>query len=313
VSIGAFGKVPHAGDFVRHNVVAASALEFERLVQAGVDLAAQDGTIQRSDDGATFGFVFAPRGQSTGELLAGVVLPSHDAVGRRNPFVVFSTLSDAWLAASPHLAPLALGEFLAGAADAAYAAREGESRDIGALLVRLQPPNGDKLELYQQDYEQWTHATRVAEALRETFGEPYSWSAAHALETILQCVETWRGVERPETPLAARLPISAGGVGIVAFWLDLLRRAARWRRTVPSAFWSWDGVYGEMLLHIGAVPPGSIRQLWAPDGASEHVCDLSAEPVTPVDLVLERLPPGVAGALRSQDALVVELLAAVAD
>jgi type VI secretion system ImpM family protein len=311
VSVGAFGKVPHAGDFVRHNVVAASALAFEHLVQAGVDLAARDGTIQRSDDGAMFGFVFAPSGQSTGELLAGVILPSHDAVGRRNPFVVFSTLSDGWLAASPHLAPLALGEFLAGAADVAYAAQEGESKDIGALLAGLQPPTNDKLQQHRQDYDQWTHATRAAVAFRGTFGEPYLWSAAHALETILQCVDAWRGVEHPETPLAARLPISASGVGIVAFWMDLLRRAARWHHTIPSAFWSWDGDYGEMLLHVGAVPPGSIGQLWAPDDANEHVCDLTAEPVTPLDLVLERLPPGIARALRSPETLVADLLVAI--
>lgn len=312
MSVGAFGKLPYVGDFVRYNVVASSAIEFEHLVQRGIDVAAERGAVwhEEFDTGAMFGFLFAPR-PSEGELLSGVVLPSHDSVGRRYPFVVFSTVANQAIASLPHLAPLALGEFLAGAADAAYDALDATG-SVESLLVGLRPASVETLNQHQLDYEQWTHSTHAAAAFGGTFGGRYLDDTPHAVETILQCVQPWRGVEYPDTPLAVRLPIGAAGVSSVVFWVDVVRHAAGWRQTIPSLFWHWDGEYGEMLLQLGTTPAASVIELWAPHEDSEHICDLVSPGTSSVAAVLDRLPPGLAAVLQSPEARVVDLLAALA-
>lgn len=259
-----------------------------------------------------FGFLFAPPPQQAGgELLSGVVVPSRDSVGRRYPFVVFSTLLEAAFATGPHLAPLTLGEFLAGAAEVAYSAQDTPTSNVESLLASLRPASAATFPQHWQDYERWTQTTEAAAAFSVTFGDAYLDHAAHAVETILQCVEPWRGVEYPDTPLAVRLPIAADGVSTVAFWVDVVRRAAGWQRTVPSLFWHWDGDYGEMLVHFGVPPAGSLIELWSPDEDSDHICDLTALTTVPFNVAVQRLPPSIAHVLRSRDARVIDLLSAL--
>jgi len=126
-TIGCFGKLPIAGDFVR----GANGLpEFEQLdawIQDGLHRSqALLGTTWQSrfDSLQQQHFLFAP--DRSGTRIVGRFQPSRDAAGRRYPFVVagkFSSIPNGM----DSLLPLALAAFLTDAADLADSGFDGHT------------------------------------------------------------------------------------------------------------------------------------------------------------------------------------------
>ena len=131
------------------------------------------------------------------------------------------------------------------------------------------------------------------------------------MHTINEAISPFHGKERPKTPLSVRVPLGAAGAGAAAFWIDVVRRAAAWRDTVPTFFWSSREDGGEAIVQLGDVPPSSLSALWHADAGSDHVCDLTHLVADDAAKFLPLLPPAVASALTRQDARVIDLLNAL--
>jgi hypothetical protein len=135
--------------------------------------------------------------------------------------------------------------------------------------------------------------------------------AAGAIRFAVEAVRPMRGVERPRTPLTLRLPLGAAGGAAVCFWVDLVRRAAGWRSTIPSFFWSHDGETGTMLLHLGDAPRSTLVDLWIPGGDRAELCDLT-HPLSSTALsAVPELPPALARCFGGE-CRVADLVAAAA-
>jgi type VI secretion system ImpM family protein len=299
----AFGKVPRVGDFVRAWTDAAPVPMFEELLTEGMSWATTRRATWESDfgRGVAHAFVYRPSSkQPQDALLAGVIRPSHDAVGRLFPLVFAVPIEARAAASAPHLLPLLLGDFLEQATDASLRADAiKQPYDLESYVTHLRAP---ALELgwVRGDYDAFARGTGIGGALASVYGDAWSIRGPHAIHTIIEALAPVRGREPPDTRLSLRLPLGAAGTAAVAFWLDLVRAAGNWQRTVPSMFWRADEQSGVLLLQLGDTPSSSIAELWSPDEDADLVCDLVAgsQTIDPAR-ALAKLPPRVSAALHS--------------
>lgn len=322
--VGAFGKIPRMGDFVRIRANAEPTASFQSWIEQGMAYGEGKrgvGWASAYNRGSIFAFMYRmPRtklapGMSPA-VLTGIVKPSNDSVGRKFPLVVFAPVLERTICAAPHLMPLALGDFLERATDVVLEAEHlGSAAELEARVQRVPPPMFDQAAATTREYESWTRMTYVPNAWNAIYGpataEAGSARPLHAIHTIIEALAPFRGQESPATPLSVRLPLGVGGGAAAAFWIDIVRRIALWRSTVPTCFWSFDGTSGTILIQLGETPASSLAELWSPDAKSDHVCDLTE--ATSVDRArfLGRMPPHIAARLDRNDTLVADLLGAL--
>ena len=238
-----FGKAPWMGDFVRVGAPGRAGEALEQWVEQGLSRAeSRLGASWASAyaHGSTHAFVFrAPRGVGPRETLAGVILPSTDAVGRSFPLVVYWPVplvrgEFQW----PHVLPMALGDFFDTAAEALHgvAGLSGPA-DLVEALRPLRLPELDRAEFEARDYDAWTSNAVLAQAWSVVYGEASHVLAPRAIHVIAEAVAPFRGEAAPATTLGLRLPLGSGGVAAAAFWLDVVRRRAwprRWKNCARS-------------------------------------------------------------------------------
>src|SRR5262249_37064445 len=141
-------------------------------------------------------------------------------------------------------------------------------------------------------YAEWAQTLVIRDLCSLVFAESGTADAERAIQMVVESLKPFRGVEHPATPLTLRLPLGSAGGAAVCFWVDLVRRAAHWKATIPSFFWSHDGQSGCLLLHLGKPPRRTLAQLWLPIADHEEFCDL----VPPIARDrTESLPPLAAG------------------
>ncbi len=279
--VSAFGKVPAAADFVRTKTDATTSIFEELLGEAMAWGDARRGSRWSGafGSGDPHAFVYrAPSRAGSQTLLAGVLRPSRDAIGRMFPLVVAAPVPEASFAATPHVLPLVLGDFLHEATETLLASdRFASGAELDARVSRVRAPWLDSGSA-SAEYAQFLGTTPLGAAFGSIFGGADSPAALHAVLTIVEAVAPIRGEEPPSSRLSLRLPLGAAGPAAAAFWLDVVRAAAGWRRTVPTSFWSFDGAQGAILVQLGDTPASAIVELWSPDQDSDHVCDLTAAP-----------------------------------
>ena len=314
--VAGFGKVPRMGDFVRVRAHAEPTASFENWIQEAMAYGeAKRGAAWPAiyQGGAIHAFVFRPpkksKSASPASVVAGVFRPSLDAVGRRFPLVVAAPLAEQIVAPGPHLLPLVLGDFFEAATQQLMTVDSvGSLEEFERHVSRVASPYLDDAAARNAEYTQWAYNTPLATAWSVVYGDPNSRQPIHAINTISECLASFRGKEALDTPLSVRVPLGSGGIAAAAFWLDIVRRIARWNATVPTYFLHFDGYTGSMLVQLGDTPPSSLLELWAPDPASDHVCDLMGAARFDEGRLLARLPPPVAQLLQRGDRPVIELL-----
>src|SRR5439155_1764904 len=159
-----------------------------------------------------------------------------------------------------------------------------------------------------ESYADWMRSLPLVELWTLLYGDGGPEVASRALRWIFEAVRPVIGVDHPKTALTLRLPLGASGGAAVCFWIHLVRRIARWKSTLPSFFWSHDGVTGSMLLHLGEPPRSTLVELWAPTRERDEFCDLTLPiPTQGLESVPE-LPPDVARLVASGDRSVFDLL-----
>ncbi len=315
--VSGFGKVPRMGDFVRMRAHEEPTATFEGWIQEAMAY----GENKRKDrwpaiysGGAIHAFVFrSPKKARQQNLLSGVFKPSQDAVGRRFPVVIGASILEQTVAPGPHLLPLVLGDYFEEATSTLFNVDNvGSLSDFERAVDRIGPPRLDSAGSRSSEYQQWSSITPTWTAWSTVYGSEAARAPIHAIHTIRECLATFRGQETLDTPLSLRLPLGGGGVAAAAFWIDVVRRIARWNTTVPSFFLHFDGFTGSMLLQLGDTPPSSLIELWEPDPSSDYVCDLMGNARFDEAKILPKLPPPVAEMLQRHDRPVAEFLAALA-
>jgi type VI secretion system ImpM family protein len=301
------------GDFLRVGSGGPAGEALEQWVEQGLAL----GEAKRGREwpsiyaaGATYAFIFRPpRATNLREALVGVIKPSVDAVGRRFPLVVYSQALQRAALPWPHVLPMALGDFLDAAATLLLEADAVTGiADMQAALKRVPMPQVADAERNAHEYEAWAASTPLGSAWSVIYGGESALSAPRAVHTITEAVAPFRGQEGAATKLGLRLPLGPGGVAAAAFWLDTVRRIARTPQEVRSCFWSFDGESGCAIVQLGDTPASTLIELWSPDANSEYLCDLMVPTSVDVGRFLGRLPPHVAEALQSPQALVKDFL-----
>jgi type VI secretion system protein ImpM len=309
--IGAFGKLPTAGDFVRSGGGSAIANELETFLHGGVDALHQERcSPDVFDAGRTYGFLFRPNDPRVSEGLVGLLSPSRDTVGRRFPFVVFDTIDPRRTqGGNGYLLPLAAGDFLEQALRLARRTTLAAA-DLPRELAMVESIGG-RFDQLSREYASWAATTRLGSVWGSIFGDPHSSFAAAAVIGIAASVEPWRGHARPPTSLSVRLPLGGGGTAAVVFWLDVVRRLSGWQETTPTAFWHWSGESGDILVQLGDTPVSSFVELYRPDPDADLVYDLVPHGHQASVLPVPSFARRAADVLRRPDAPVLELLEAL--
>jgi len=273
-ALSAFGKLPKAGDFVHVRASGDAWPSFEAWLGEAVALheARKPAIWQRAcEEGQPQGFVYRPKRASYAkEILAGVLWPSHDAVGRRFPFAVASRLAESEVARDPHLLPGALRAWF---------------DEVGALTPRLAEWTG--ADDAERDLARLPGAPLPDRALAESYAEwtrgdwATFWSGLYGdnahmmnqvLTTFFEAIRPFVRKESPTTHLGLRLPLGPVPMASASFWIDLVRASLAWQSTVPTFFLPLGG--GSMVLQLGDPPPAVLTEAVHPDADSEHTCDL---------------------------------------
>ncbi len=278
-STGVLGKLPARGDFVRVGAAEAAFSSFDAFLTEAIEWAEArgDAGFAHSFERAPLqAFFFRSPGRAAAALLAGAIAPSRDAAGRRFPLAVAAPLvASASLAATPELLPLTLEDCWQQTSEFLSSLRAASSLEQAGSAPALSDASGEQLLAEQSSYAAWAEALAPEELWTLIFGASQAASAVAGLEFIYQAVLPSRGREQPSTPLSLRVPLGAAGGAAVCFWLDFVRRVARWRATLPSFFWSHDGEAGVLFLCLGEPPQCTLAELWHPTGRRDEVCDLS--------------------------------------
>lgn len=154
-------------------------------------------------------------------LLAGIVMPSHDAVGRRFPLVVCAPLPTAALAGQPHAAPLVLhGFFNLAVVAGGRAARVRSQAEFCTQVASVAPPSFEGAPACLARYVSWARGKRAAEVWTSLFGEDAGRASSHALSTLVEATAAYRGQETPPLSLGVRVPLGGDSPKSAAMWLD---------------------------------------------------------------------------------------------
>lgn len=295
-----FGKVPALGDFVRTSSPSEEVLAFEGWLARAMERGEERGGNAFKEaflNGPALGFVWSgPLEKNKRGLLGGVLQPSRDAVGRRFPIVIAAPLPLSPFEKQPHAAALTMHDFFADAAAAASrAANASSAADFSAQVASVHAPR----RADGSAYDAWIGQTRAADVWRQLFGDDAERGSKWALYMIVEAMRPYRGQELPPLALGMRVPLGPDRRHTSALWIDLVRSAAGWKTTVPSAFFPMAGA-PSALIALGGEPPATVLEdIYTPDADSESVCDATPAPTSKMP---SSMPDPVTRATASDDA-----------
>jgi type VI secretion system protein ImpM len=309
LAVGAFGKLPKVGDFVRVGLASEVTRGFEEWLHQGVQCAHDKRGAtwkQAFGKGSVYAFNMSVQlgDERTGQL-SGLLKPSADSVGRAFPLAVYTSPPSGL----PHVSlPDALGTFLDDVADIVS---QSDALSAGDLERRLPLVHGiEDAGQIARNFESWSRTTRLSDVWRSIYDSDDLARPIYALYTLLEIERPLRGRPLRKSPAGVRFPLGRLGVTAAAFWLDVVRSVFKLKSPSLSFFWFFDGQRGDILIQLGRTPAASFAELWWPDSRNEAMSDLILLP--PWDGAFDRLPPLVRETLRRPHSTVSELLAAIA-
>lgn len=227
VSLVYFGKLPSRGDFVRSANHAALTQTLDRWATGAVELMAQDvHWKQLYDQAACVHFAFL--GVQSKFVLAGHMMPSVDASGRRFPFIAAGTFEVADPLAFIGQSPMALARLWVRFEQAAQSARQAE--DATPVLAQMNQAQIDidvGAGAYEANYADFLEMHTVGslqDALRAQHPQTDVRRLLLGLGLLLQPVPA-SGNHSLEK--GVRLPLPADPMlrpVVATFWLELISR-----------------------------------------------------------------------------------------
>ena len=307
-SVAAFGKLPWAGDFLQAGRQPVGQV-LREWVEQGVAAAADRGERWRTafDAGAQKAFLL-PSGDT---VLAGVIAPSRDEVGRRFPFVVTTAIEASQLRGVPQVAPLLLGGFLEGAGVAIEQLSASSAGQFASIVERIAAPDLREIGMHIDGYNGWAQSASLRTAGQAIFGGAWREGLGHALFVCIESIRPFFGREAPPTPLSVRLPVGTGFAGAVAFWIHLVRACSGWSTTIPACFWSFEPNGAAVTIYFGTVSASGFADLWESTPTTETLSNLAAGNYPQVGY-LAAARSDVAALLDNEEASVMDLLTLLA-
>jgi type VI secretion system ImpM family protein len=282
-AFGALGKLRSEREFLRLHASDPAFLAFDEWLVDNMEWAARgagEGWSSAYASGSVQAFSFRVPGP-TPAVVAGALGPSADAAGREFPFSVLTRVANApAYARAPQCLPLLLEELWQIASECVVDATQTAGEYLTERLARLYLPEPGSPTEAAAAYTEWTGSLALSDMKELLYGVPHEEASVPfetALRFIVDLVKPHRGVDHPKTPLSIRCPLGEAGGAAVCFWIDLVRRAARWKASLPSFFWSHDGGTGALLLHLGDPPKQTLAELWMPRGVRDEFCDLTLD------------------------------------
>jgi type VI secretion system ImpM family protein len=293
-----FGKVPARADFLRAGGSSQALAQFDDWLSNSVEWAhARSGAewcnAFRVGSAHAFMFRVIDRDVSAPSYIVGALAPSRDQAGRLFPISVSAPVAlGPDFTGEPQLLPFACESIWQSAGECVAELSSNPNADSASHVGALQVPMALSFADARDAYTGWSQALPVAELWQLIFGSPAPDPFRSALQLLSAAVEPFRNRETPNTRLSLRLPLGVAGGAAVCFWLDVVRRLARWQATVPSFFWSHDGAAGQLTVHLGSPPAATISELWLPTARFDEFCDLTVA----LDPALLQALPALPGA-----------------
>lgn len=278
---GVFGKHPTRGDFLAAGNRGPEFTSFDAFLTHNIEWAEAKAGPQWVDAynaGSVQAFVYRPSSPSRAAALVGVMAPSFDRAGRRFPLTVAVPLSAPQsLLAAPEILPLVLEPIWQSTSErlSSYTSNPNAPIEIEQLPFDDMRCDFDETS---SSYASWTRTLPARELWALIFGVDRPVDPARVLSHVSSTVATCRGIERPTSSLALRLPLGAAGGAALCFWLDWVCRIARWKATIPSFFWSHNGREGAVVIALGSPPHCTLAELWNATGSRDQICDVATMP-----------------------------------
>jgi len=273
--VGAFGKLPCTGDFLRVRAGVEPAQGFQQWLGKAIDWAAPrnlEGWPDRLDE-TPYAFVFSA---GTG-VLVGVLRGSRDSAGRRFPMAVFGALDTAEIDGRAAIIPFAASGFI----EAARGLVESVgSVDSPATLERLVDalPSPRVAPGASGHFTLWASSHLAREVWDGAYGADQGAGARVAIHTVFEALAPFRGKDGNDMPLCARLPLGAEPTLEACAWLEIVRAAGGWKRHVPIAFWPLGRPAGRasaLVVGLGQAHPLALAEAVLGGVDADQVCDLT--------------------------------------
>lgn len=290
VTLAYFGKLPSRGDFVRSARQPALMQQLDQWLARTMDAMSADVRWKTTFDAATpLHFVFLGPRQRVG--LAGYLVPSRDASGRRYPFITTGSFEVADPARFVAMSPLALTKLWSWLARSARLAQEAPdladvqaqlNADAVAVVVDTAP------DAHRAGFEQFVSNSSVS-SLETLLHGPQRVSARQSilalgllLQPALRQPEA-HGLGTASKALALPLPAEpAKRPAVAAFWLALLSGFAAASDVELAVFFSPRAARPRMLVGFTGASARLLHGLLDPTLGTDHVIDISqAEWVEP--------------------------------
>jgi type VI secretion system ImpM family protein len=285
------GKAPWRAEFLRVSGRSSELRSFDDWVFRNGSALTEPPSESSS---VSHGFVIRPEHADPALCgIAGVLAPSHDSAGRPYPLCIAAPIAfDADVGSHPEAAPIILESYWDLAIDILTEVRAAplaaEDATLDALTERGIEPGAGAIDLYGD----WLKRTNIADfcALLE---RPRDWldRALLAIGDAAADPRRREGSRRSPHADSIRLPLGQAGGSALCFWLDVVRRAARWSARVPSFFWSHDGQLGDALILLDLPTDKTLAALWHV-GRAHDVCDLTPPDACPPVMGLDLAEDG---------------------
>jgi type VI secretion system ImpM family protein len=306
--IVAFGKLPWAADFLSTGT-SDQAEPFLHWLEQGIVQGGSRGEPWKEafDGGAQKGFLFRVSPQL---VLAGVIAPSRDAVGRRFPFSLYCSLPLASVVRDGHALPLSLGSFLHTCG--AQIEHLAEQRlDLSTHLRSMSGPDLSALHAHEEGYLGWTREAPLRVAGQAIFGANWRDALAHALYIAIESTRATFGQSDTKSALAIRFPVGSGLAGAAALWLHVMRLCGGWEKALPTTVWSFDPYGASVTIFVGQVSGAGFADLWERAPRNDWLSDLVEAPSTSAPY-LAQIRPDLAQVVYSETAVVADMLGTLA-
>lgn len=262
--VGAFGKVPAAGDFVSLGAGSGVSQALQTWLQQENDHLA---TKRQTLPDKPIRFVFR---DPNGAAIVGALGPSRDQVGRTFPLAVYTHIDVHTAMPRFSALPTAFDAFLDGASETIRDAHAMPLQTLAARIGGLHRPGAAEL----RDAALWTHealgATPGAVLLEHLFGPLAQGVHFHGINMMRTACRQAHG--RDPGKASTIVECHAGDDVQLAFWLCLAEGLLGWSAAPPAFFWTdVSSEDSRLLLCLGAPPVGLLHYLADPSVSADRL------------------------------------------
>jgi type VI secretion system protein ImpM len=283
LSIGAFGKIPSQGDFVRVNCVSPAVGALDRWLQESNESMHGAGVTLPS---TPLSFLFRATGMR--EVLIGVAAGSEDSVHRRFPLVVFAAFDAAEVASLFSVLPTACARFFGAGAQLVSAAAQLTAAELAARVQSLPLPSAQEFAIADEMRSHTLGGARSSDLVARLFAAPPSGRQYYAFRTAVAACEPLRARDPDKPGLTLDCPVTCDVDRLM--WLELVRRLLAWRDAPPSALWS-DEPTPRLLISLGPTPTSLFTFHCRPDHGSTSLWPMSTERADAIETARQAMRP----------------------